>query len=322
MGATLGVKILLFKRKSIKKWTFFIVSSADEPVMRFRLPKFLIKTSLFSLLAVIVALSYFLQYYYGTSQELQQKTNKLAQSVDQREEKIENLQQEVATLHSEAEQVERKVEKLESLESQLRSISDLSEKESIQTSSVQTPSLGGMPIHGLQDESDASLALHNYEALNDKLPDLIERYESTLSHVEELREQLRVTPTIWPTSSRKITSGYGNRRDPFTYRMDKHTGLDIGGAWGTPIIATADGRVVLAQYDGGYGRSVMVKHSSQLRTRYAHMSRIIVSHGDEVTKGQTIGYMGNSGRSTGVHLHYEILKYGQPVDPYPYLPIN
>ena len=111
------------------------------------------------------------------------------------------------------------------------------------------------------------------------------------------------------------TSGFGYRRDPKGMGNRMHEGTDMAGAYGLPIYATADGVVVHAGWDSGYGRLVKIKHEFGIETRYAHMSAIRVNVGDRVSRGDRIGDMGNSGRSTGTHLHYEIRIGGRAVNP-------
>jgi murein DD-endopeptidase MepM/ murein hydrolase activator NlpD len=111
------------------------------------------------------------------------------------------------------------------------------------------------------------------------------------------------------------TSGFGNRQDPKGYGTRMHEGTDMAGAYGTPIFATADGVVVHAGWDNGYGRLVKIKHDFGVETRYAHLSQIRVEVGQRVSRGDRIGDMGNSGRSTGTHLHYEVRLGGDAVNP-------
>jgi murein DD-endopeptidase MepM/ murein hydrolase activator NlpD len=112
-----------------------------------------------------------------------------------------------------------------------------------------------------------------------------------------------------------ITSGFGYRVHPILGYRRFHRGLDIGARHGTPILATTDGQVVRAGWGGGYGNVVELRHSGGLATRYGHMSRIAVSGGQRVRQGQVIGYVGSTGLSTGPHLHYEMFRNGQLVDP-------
>lgn len=111
------------------------------------------------------------------------------------------------------------------------------------------------------------------------------------------------------------TSGFGYRRDPKGAGNRMHEGTDMAGAYGLPIYATGDGVVTYASWDSGYGRLVKIKHEFGIETRYAHMSAIRVKVGDRVSRGDRIGDMGNSGRSTGTHLHYEIRIGGRAVNP-------
>ncbi len=124
---------------------------------------------------------------------------------------------------------------------------------------------------------------------------------------------------MWPTTGR-ITSGFGSRTHPLTGEQDFHTGVDIAAPHGTPIKASAAGEVVFAGWKGGYGYTVKIDHGSDVETLYAHNSQIGVDKGDYVSKGEVISYSGNTGTSSGPHLHFEIINRGEHVDPLQYLP--
>jgi murein DD-endopeptidase MepM/ murein hydrolase activator NlpD len=109
------------------------------------------------------------------------------------------------------------------------------------------------------------------------------------------------------------------RRDPFTFSMVYHSGLDIGAKTGTPVHAAADGRVSITDYDSYHGNNIVIDHGNGLKTWYMHLSKIGVEKGEEITKSQEIGLVGSTGRSTGPHLHYEVLKDNKSVDPNTYL---
>lgn len=113
----------------------------------------------------------------------------------------------------------------------------------------------------------------------------------------------------------RFTSGFGGRDDPFGRGWRRHEGQDLAGAYGTPILATADGVVTFAGWESGYGRLIKIKHDFGIETRYGHLSQIRVNVGDRVSRGDRIGDMGNSGRSTGTHLHYEIRIGGDAINP-------
>ena len=118
----------------------------------------------------------------------------------------------------------------------------------------------------------------------------------------------------WPVAGR-ITSHFGYRRHPILGFSRLHAGVDFGAGWGSPIVAAADGQVVRAGWAGGYGRQVRIAHGDGLMTSYSHMSSIVAEAGTIVRAGQLVGYVGSSGLSTGPHLHYEVRRYGAPVNP-------
>ena len=112
-----------------------------------------------------------------------------------------------------------------------------------------------------------------------------------------------------------ITSYFGNRYHPILHFTRFHAGVDIGAAWGSPIVAAADGQVAAAGWAGGYGREVQIAHGGGIVSLYGHMSEIVASPGSFVRRGQLIGYVGSSGLSTGPHLHFEVRQGGSPVNP-------
>lgn len=150
------------------------------------------------------------------------------------------------------------------------------------------------------------------------LRDLLQGLESRLRFVRrdvERREALAAaTPSIWPTHG-WLTGTFGGRSDPFTGEPGFHQGLDLATEKGSPVYATADGVVESAAYTGDYGNLIVLKHGFGLSTRYGHLSAFAVKAGEEVKRGDVIGYVGSTGRSTGAHLHYEILANGQLINP-------
>jgi murein DD-endopeptidase MepM/ murein hydrolase activator NlpD len=126
-------------------------------------------------------------------------------------------------------------------------------------------------------------------------------------------------PSIKPVANLSFTSEFGVRSDPFRGTAAMHAGVDIPGAVGTPIYATADGVVGRATWSGGYGNLVELEHGRGLQTRYGHLSKILVAPGSRVKRGDLIALMGSTGRSTGSHLHYEVRMDGRAVNPLPYL---
>lgn len=136
--------------------------------------------------------------------------------------------------------------------------------------------------------------------------------------LESQQERIAATPTISPVRG-ILTCGFGYRRDPFTGRSAFHPALDISAPAGYPVAAPADGIVLDSGPQGGLGKAVFLSHGFGLTTRYGHLSRIAVRPGQRVKRGETIGAVGNSGRATGYHLHYEVHVDGTPVDPLNYI---
>jgi murein DD-endopeptidase MepM/ murein hydrolase activator NlpD len=145
-----------------------------------------------------------------------------------------------------------------------------------------------------------------------------ERYQEVYDLLRERRDRLDHTPSILPVKGH-FSRGFGYKDDPFTGFKQFHSGLDIANHLGTPVHATADGRVKVVEVFGGLGKMIAVDHGFGLTSRYAHLSQYNVQVGQTVKRGEVIGYMGNTGYSTGPHLHYEVLKNGKPVNPFKFI---
>lgn len=130
--------------------------------------------------------------------------------------------------------------------------------------------------------------------------------------------RLSEEPNLWPVEGR-ITGSFGERIDPFNGEGAFHSGVDISTTYGTPVIAPADGVVDFADFWSGYGRMIEIEHAQGITTRYGHLASFAVTLGQNVRRGQVIGYVGLSGRSTGPHLHYEVWLHDNPVNPYHFL---
>ncbi len=151
---------------------------------------------------------------------------------------------------------------------------------------------------------------------DDELVGRMNRIADILSETAILRQELERLPVRKPMMSyRRISSRFGYRSDPFRRRLALHAGIDFKAPYGSPVLATAPGTVVRAGWTGSYGKLVEIRHDNGLVTRYAHLSRIRVRAGQRVRAGDRIGRLGNTGRSTGPHLHYEVRLFGKPLNP-------
>ena len=153
-----------------------------------------------------------------------------------------------------------------------------------------------------------------FGVLRDLLHGLESRLRNVRRDVERRQELAAATPSIWPAHG-WLTGTFGGRSDPFTGEPGFHQGLDISTEKGQPVFATADGSIEAASYSGDYGNLIVLKHAFGLVTRYGHLSSFTVKPGQQVKRGDVIGYVGSTGRSTGAHLHYEILANGKLINP-------
>jgi murein DD-endopeptidase MepM/ murein hydrolase activator NlpD len=156
------------------------------------------------------------------------------------------------------------------------------------------------------------------EQLTEQYQYIQQSYSEIISNIKYQRSLFIATPRGWPAEG-VITSPFGFRRNPFFNTRDFHSGLDIANALGTPIKATANGKVVFSGWQSGYGNIIVIDHGYNYRTAYAHLSQRFAQVGDKVERGETIGKMGATGTATGSHVHYEVHFKGKQINPYPYL---
>lgn len=188
-------------------------------------------------------------------------------------------------------------------------------------SNVKNRAVGGTSIEGASamltpqiNTASASSLDQTFTMLRNVLGSLEGHLSTVRRNVEKRESLMNATPSIWPVHG-WLSAGYGMRADPFNGERDFHPGLDISADKGTPIVATAAGRVELAAPSGDYGNLVIVDHGYGLVTRYGHLSKFAVWAGREVKRGDVIGYVGATGRATGPHLHYEVLANGKLINP-------
>ena len=205
---------------------------------------------------------------------------------------------------------ERQRQELNELSSRVEAVEDtsrkLAEKSGVVGETGALPGTGG-PALPLDADSLASLE------------EKMSRLEKSLRAYEAVLRERGYTPSIWPVDG-KLESGFGGRRNPFgSGSYEFHSGQDIDAPWGAPVIAGASGRVSFVGWQNGYGQVVVIDHGGGLTTRYGHLSHIDVSQGQMVERGEFLGKVGSTGRSTGPHLHYEVRINDNAVDPLQYL---
>lgn len=140
-------------------------------------------------------------------------------------------------------------------------------------------------------------------------------FNQKATRLDDLNAAVRVLPLSEPLTDYVLTSPYGRRNDPLNFLTGIHEGVDFGAPSGTPIAATGNGKVITAGYRDRYGYMVEIDHGMGITTRFAHMSRILVTAGQDIKRGESVGLLGNTGRSTGPHLHYEVRMNGKATNP-------
>lgn len=212
--------------------------------------------------------------------------------------------------------LQSRIVRLDALGERLTTIAKLDEGE---FDFSQAPALGGPET----DEPAAAYSVPDYMQLLAQLADDIENREQQLSVLETLLVDRKIQEDVFiagrPVNKGWMSSRYGVRNDPITGRRAWHNGVDFAGPEGSDVVTVAAGIVVFAGTRSGYGEMVEINHGGGFSTRYGHHKELLVNVGDIVKKGQAVGLMGSSGRSTGPHVHFEVYKNGRVVDPSAYI---
>ena len=287
---------------------------------KIRVSKFLVKATLYTFLTLFIGIAgssaYFSKQYYQLLLDRSELTDL------RRDGKIQKVQ--VEKFSQQVKNFETEMARLERFEKKLRVITALESSPKAMEKSWGVGGPYGLASHSfstsLEKETQAMV-----ERLSEGLEHLTNQAKMQVISFQELDEYLKsqksllsATPSIWPARG-WVTSSFGFRKSPFTGSREKHEGWDIAARTGSPVLASADGVVIVAGRDSGYGNLVEIDHGYGLVSRYGHNSRYMVKVGERVKRGQTISYVGNTGRSTGPHLHYEVVLNGVSVDPQNYI---
>ncbi|RKN84050.1 M23 family metallopeptidase [Paenibacillus ginsengarvi] len=305
-----------------KRITFLVIPDAASRVVRFKLSGWAL-----SLMTFGAALLASLAITFCIGQLLLGITSRFEQTVHEKNTTIGQLQNDLVRLSRQADEIQFKMDELKKLENEMKSLTaSITGGQSVPASSAAgsdttSSSMGGdsSPVTGGDIRKLVASTGQQFAALGTEIDSLSGALAETNKQAQELQHTLTVTPSIWPVDSRTVSSNFGVRIDPFTKTASFHSGLDIAGRTNDPIYAAADGVVLSSGWNKSEGNSVLIDHGNGLRTLYMHLNELVVAKGDRVKKGELIGKMGSTGRSTGPHLHYGIFKNGAAVDPRPYL---
>ena len=290
-----------------RQYTLIVVSDHSQAVRKFRLPRRWLKKGLVGG-GVALVFGFLTVTHYFTLLSASSENRGLKEENAQLRSQVLLVQEKVAHAQATLDRVERFDAKLRS------AVTHLQDPE-------RNLAIGplGAPATGATTAAPASSG--NPAALPGRIASLdaeAHRQEASLrelsEYFEDQKSMLASTPSIWPTQG-WVTSDFGARLDPYSADRSMHQGLDISTPHGHPILTPSDGTVVFNGTEGGYGKVLVVDHGYGVKTRYGHLSETFVRIGERVARGQKIAAVGNTGRSTGPHLHYEVRLQNNPVNP-------
>lgn len=335
-------------------WSFVVMRGADKTVKQFSISKrSVVVAPVAAAIAVTGAIAglqlkaaYELRHLEdqlsSQSAQFTQTITGMDEVIAGKDEAIVSLQHELLELSRQAEDMKVKMKELDELEGKLKLFIE-KYGSSIDTTSTGSSTGSGKPgnriVQTLADRSAdqqtpsyiaspgstmqlAMLAQHtslDFQALSDMVDAMEVSMEQTLIKAQNKRAAVDASPSLWPAKSRQVTSGFGYRSDPFTGRATFHAGIDIVGEIGDVVFSAADGTVSDTGYDSRLGNYIVIDHLGELQTAYMHLKRIDTKVGDVIVQGEKIGLMGNTGRSTGPHLHFQIMQRNEPVNPMKFL---
>ncbi len=216
----------------------------------------------------------------------------------------------------------QEVTRLRTFDHQIRRLAGMEGVQSLMAMGGGTLELGKALAAGEQAEYEQLVErlYQDLQRLEREVALRTESLEAVTTYLTQQKNRLAATPSIWPTQDEGyVSSSYGHRASPFTGRRQTHTGIDIAAPRGTSILAAADGVVTFSGRMAGYGRVIVVTHGFGFKTFYGHNQKNKVRKGERVKRGQVIGTVGNSGYSTGSHLHYEVLVKDRTINPLKYI---
>ncbi|MFW6364850.1 MAG: M23 family metallopeptidase [Spirochaetota bacterium] len=296
----------LFLEKGHEKMTIMFIPHDEKKIFNFHISKFMI-AFLLLLLTTIITTSSFAYMKNNTVKTEEEQLVENYREIRKQLKEYEEMTNEVSTLMNE---IRPEIEDLYSM--------------AAGSSGAETLWQNGKQLKKDAMSRDGNMKkvmpreVYELQALQQDLMSATNTVKTIRSFVDVRSKVINNTPSIIPNRGH-ITSLFGWRRSPFGTGRDFHTGIDIAAPEGTPIRATAPGKVIMTGWGGGYGKMVRIQHKYGFKSYYAHCSSIVVNNDDYVHKGQVIAYVGHTGASTGNHLHYEIRLGNVPINPYPYM---
>jgi murein DD-endopeptidase MepM/ murein hydrolase activator NlpD len=295
---------------SNQSFTLIVVPDRHAEVKRFRLEKRWLIQGLVALAALVVVGLTMTVHYANVVSEAHENPAL-------RDENL-RLKSELAVIREQLEHVQGTLDRVERFDQKLRAFAQLSDP---QRNLAMGPTEAQPLPAGESNDFVRAKANESPQALTQKLDQLSAEATRQEQSLEELqayfqgqKSLLASVPAVWPVRG-WVTSDFGSRLDPYTSERVMHAGLDIAGPHGKEIVAPSDGTVVFAGLEGGYGNVLVIDHGYGIKTRYGHLASINVKPGEKVKRGDNVAMLGNTGRSTGPHLHYEVRVNGVAQNP-------
>jgi murein DD-endopeptidase MepM/ murein hydrolase activator NlpD len=293
-----------------KSYTLMVVSDHNSPVKRFHIQRsFLIQLGVGGVLMAGMALGATAHYF--------QVARDAAENRILREENL-TLRGQLKSVRERIEHIGSTLDRVERFDQKLRAMTLLSDPQrNLAMGPTEPGTTAPTPDTQFTQLSHAEVPGVMLGKL-DKLSAEATRQEQSLqelqAYFQDQKSLLASTPSVWPARG-WVTSDFGQRLDPYTAERVTHAGLDIAAPHGKDVHAPSDGTVVFAGLEGGYGNVIVIDHGYGIKTRYGHLAKMLVKAGDKVKRGALIAAVGNTGRSTGPHLHYEVRVNGIPQNP-------
>lgn len=307
-----------------KEISFLVLSDSGSPIKQINASGKIIRYALFFLAAGLILSGYF-AYDYVALKKAFLNNHYLQSKLSVQQDEVTNQRKQIQFFAGEISNLKAKLIDLYNFEKKIRSIANIKNKKK---NALQEGlfGVGGSapedldPKIALSEKHDSILReMHEQvEELNVAVKEQTEGFKSIITYFEEQRSLLASTPAIRPTQG-SVTSTFGYRISPFTGLREFHKGYDIASHNGAPIVATANGTVSLSEYNGLSGNTIAINHGHGMVTRYAHASKLLKKPGSFVKRGEIIALVGDTGRSTGPHVHYEVHLNGMPVNPDNYM---
>jgi len=294
--------------------TILLLPNDSTNVKQFRIPRFF----LYMFLLFIPFIAAYIFWVIGDYKDVKAKVPEIASLQKQNEQQKVQL----TYLGQRIERINQKMSELNEFDRKLKIMTNLEE------------SAGQGPFIGVGGSEPMMLASNSY--VNEPVKEMVLSMHQSLDvlnediitgdqvkhklfqYLEDQKVLLSSTPSIWPTKG-WLSSRFGYRISPFTQRKEMHKGLDISTRLNTPIVAPADGIIIKKGWNGSFGKMISIRHGNGYITKYAHLNKILVKKGQAVKRGDKLGLVGQTGRSTGPHLHYEVHLKGVPVNPLRYI---